>query len=82
MAHIHCHRSGDSAEMILIGYDGIALPRMVFLHQPSLFQFLECLENNLLPRGCLEPPLWYIKAQTTKVCSTVCLSVCLSFLGS
>ena len=67
VAHIHCHRSDDSAKMILIGYDGIAYPRLIFSHQPSLFQFLECLENNLLPRGSLEPPLWYIKAQTTKV---------------
>ena len=59
---------GRSAEMILIGYDGIAFPPILFPHQPSLFMFLECLENSLLPQGCLEPPLWYIKTHATKVC--------------
>ena len=52
--------------MILIGYDGIAHPPLLFPHQPSLFMFLECLENSLLPKGCLEPPLWYLK-QASKV---------------
>ena len=60
--------AGKSAEMILIGYDGIAFPPILFPHQPSLFMFLECLENSLLPQGCLEPPLWYIKTHATKVC--------------
>lgn len=59
--------AGRSAEMILIGYDGIAFPPILFPHQPSLFMFLECLENSLLPQGCLEPPLWYIKTHATKV---------------
>lgn len=58
---------GKSAEMILIGYDGIAFSPILFPHQPSLFMFLECLENSLLPQGCLEPPLWYIKTHATKV---------------
>jgi len=67
VAHIHCHRTpGQSARMSLIGYDGIAYPSIIFSHHPSLFHFLECLENSLLPQGCLEPPLWYIKEQTTK----------------
>ena len=59
--------TGQSAELILIGYDGIALPPLLFPHQPSFFLFLECLENSLLPQGCLEPPLWYIKDKTSKV---------------
>ena len=57
--------------MILIGYDGIAFPPILFPHQPSLFMFLECLENSLLPQGCLEPPLWYIKTHATKVCMSI-----------
>ena len=65
------HQSpGSSAELILIGYDGIAHPPIVFTHQPSLFLFLECLENSLLPRGSLEPPLWYLKTQGRKVSQT------------
>ena len=68
-AHVHTHiHTGCSAEMILIGYDGIGLPPLLFPHQPSLFLFLECLENSLLPKGCLEPPLWYLKTKTNKVC--------------
>lgn len=59
--------AGQSAELILIGYDGIAHPPLLFPHQPSFFMFLECLENSLLPQGCLEPPLWYIKDKTNKV---------------
>lgn len=67
VAHLHCHKTpGSSAELILIGYDGIAHPPIVFTHQPSLFLFLECLENSLLPRGSLEPPLWYLKTQGRK----------------
>ena len=54
---------GRTAEMTLIGFDGIAYPSIVFSHHPSLFHFLEHLENSLLPQGCLLPPLWYIKAQ-------------------
>ena len=51
----------------MVGYDGIAHPPLLFPHQPSFFLFLECLENSLLPQGCLEPPLWYIKDKTSKV---------------
>ncbi|KAL5477266.1 hypothetical protein EMCRGX_G024036 [Ephydatia muelleri] len=57
VAHLHCHcSSGQPAHLILIGYDGIAHPTIMFYHQPSMFSFLECLENTLLPQGCLEPP--------------------------
>eukprot|EP00731_Ephydatia_muelleri_P022689 Em0015g272a len=67
VAHLHCHcSSGQPAHLILIGYDGIAHPTIMFYHQPSMFSFLECLENTLLPQGCLEPPLWYLKEQHLK----------------
>lgn len=76
-AHTQSPHPGRSAEMILIGYDGIAFPPILFPHQPSLFMFLECLENSLLPQGCLEPPLWYIKTHATKVGRAPCVRAAL-----
>ena len=49
--------------MILVGYDGIATPPLIFHHQSSLLALLECIDTGLLPQGCLEPPLWFLKNQ-------------------
>ena len=51
------------AKLILIGYNGIAYPPLHFPQPSSLIHFLEALENGLNPRGCLEPPLWFLKQQ-------------------
>jgi len=45
----------------MIGYDGIAKCTAVFPQHMSLVTFLECLENGLMPKGCLQPPLFYLK---------------------
>jgi hypothetical protein len=64
VAHIHCHRTKDNQYyMILVGYDGIAIAPLIFHHQSSLLAFLECVDSGLLPQGCLEPPVWFLKNQ-------------------
>lgn len=76
VAHLHCHRSTEeedegqedkgafpAAKLILIGYNGIAYPPLLFPQPSSLVHFLEALENGLHPQGCLEPPLWFLKQQ-------------------
>ena len=50
-----------SAQLLMIGYDGIAKCTAVFQQHMSLVTFLECLENGLMPKGCLQPPLFYLK---------------------
>ena len=51
----------DMAQLLLIGYDGIAKCTVVFQQHISGVTFLECLENGLMPKGCLQPPLFYLK---------------------
>lgn len=63
VAHAHCHQGAghNESEIILIGYNGIAYPMLSFPQPSSLIHFLEAMENGLHPRGCLEPPLWFLR---------------------
>lgn len=44
--------------LVLVSQDGIQRPPLHFPQGGHLLSFLSCLENGLLPRGQLEPPLW------------------------
>ncbi|XP_041437772.1 small G protein signaling modulator 2 isoform X1 [Xenopus laevis] len=56
---IHCHQQPDSrGTLVLVSQDGIQRPPLHFPPGGHLLAFLSCLENGLLPRGQLEPPLW------------------------
>ncbi|XP_066551918.1 small G protein signaling modulator 2 [Amia ocellicauda] len=56
---IHCHQRPDCGGiLVLVSQDGIQRPPLHFPPGGHLLAFLSCLENGLLPRGQLEPPLW------------------------
>ncbi|KAM7069484.1 small G protein signaling modulator 2 isoform 2-T2 [Molossus nigricans] len=55
---IHCHQQKNSGTLVLVSQDGIQKPPLHFPQGGHLLSFLSCLENGLLPRGQLEPPLW------------------------
>ncbi|XP_063060902.1 small G protein signaling modulator 2 isoform X2 [Engraulis encrasicolus] len=56
---IHCHQRPDcGGTLVLVSQDGIQRPPLHFPPGGHLLAFLSCLENGLLPRGQLEPPLW------------------------
>ncbi|KAM4795704.1 small G protein signaling modulator 2 [Rhinophrynus dorsalis] len=56
---IHCHQQPESRGiLVLVSQDGIQRPPLHFPPGGHLLAFLSCLENGLLPRGQLEPPLW------------------------
>uniref|UniRef100_A0A8C4LM93 Small G protein signaling modulator 2 n=1 Tax=Equus asinus asinus TaxID=83772 RepID=A0A8C4LM93_EQUAS len=55
---IHCHQQSDGGTLVLVSQDGIQRPPLHFPQGGHLLSFLSCLENGLLPRGQLEPPLW------------------------
>uniref|UniRef100_A0A670KI62 Small G protein signaling modulator 2 n=1 Tax=Podarcis muralis TaxID=64176 RepID=A0A670KI62_PODMU len=55
---IHCHQQQRGATLVLVSQDGIQRPPLHFPPGGHLLAFLSCLENGLLPRGQLEPPLW------------------------
>ncbi|XP_077775960.1 small G protein signaling modulator 2 isoform X3 [Podarcis muralis] len=56
---IHCHQQPErGATLVLVSQDGIQRPPLHFPPGGHLLAFLSCLENGLLPRGQLEPPLW------------------------
>ncbi|XP_055513552.1 small G protein signaling modulator 2-like isoform X3 [Leucoraja erinacea] len=56
---IHCHQQPDSGDtLVLVSQDGIQRPPLHFPQGGHLLAFLSCLENGLLPRGQLDPPLW------------------------
>ncbi|XP_024592988.1 small G protein signaling modulator 2 isoform X4 [Neophocaena asiaeorientalis asiaeorientalis] len=55
---IHCHQQKDGGTLVLVSQDGIQRPPLHFPQGGHLLSFLSCLENGLLPRGQLEPPLW------------------------
>ncbi|XP_058856601.1 small G protein signaling modulator 2-like isoform X2 [Acipenser ruthenus] len=56
---IHCHQRPDcGGTLVLVSQDGIQRPPLHFPEGGHLLAFLSCLENGLLPRGQLEPPLW------------------------
>ena len=44
--------------LVLVGQDGVQYPPIHFPKGGHLLAFLTCLENGLLPRGQLDPPLW------------------------
>ncbi|XP_030041588.1 small G protein signaling modulator 2 isoform X2 [Microcaecilia unicolor] len=55
---IHCHQQHAGGTLVLVSQDGIQRPPLHFPQGGHLLAFLSCLENGLLPRGQLEPPLW------------------------
>ncbi|XP_046758671.1 small G protein signaling modulator 2 isoform X18 [Gallus gallus] len=56
---IHCHQQRESRwTLVLVSQDGTQKPPLHFPQGGHLLAFLSCLENGLLPRGQLEPPLW------------------------
>ncbi|XP_039418604.1 small G protein signaling modulator 2 isoform X6 [Corvus cornix cornix] len=56
---IHCHQQPESRwTLVLVSQDGTQRPPLHFPQGGHLLAFLSCLENGLLPRGQLEPPLW------------------------
>ncbi|XP_069083131.1 small G protein signaling modulator 2 isoform X2 [Pleurodeles waltl] len=56
---IHCHQKPEhGGTLVLVSQDGIQRPPLHFPPGGHLLAFLSCLENGLLPRGQLEPPLW------------------------
>ncbi|KYO32137.1 hypothetical protein Y1Q_0007138 [Alligator mississippiensis] len=55
---IHCHQQQSGGTLVLVSQDGIQRPPLHFPQGGHLLAFLSCLENGLLPRGQLEPPLW------------------------
>ncbi|KAJ6657901.1 hypothetical protein lerEdw1_001821 [Lerista edwardsae] len=56
---IHCHQQPEQGgTLVLVSQDGIQRPPLHFPPGGHLLAFLSCLENGLLPRGQLEPPLW------------------------
>uniref|UniRef100_A0ACB8ECD4 Small G protein signaling modulator 2 n=1 Tax=Sphaerodactylus townsendi TaxID=933632 RepID=A0ACB8ECD4_9SAUR len=56
---IHCHQQPERGGiLVLVSQDGIQRPPLHFPPGGHLLAFLSCLENGLLPRGQLEPPLW------------------------
>lgn len=46
---------------MIVNYDGIAIATITFQHYSSVISFLECLESGLLPKGCLQPPLFFLR---------------------
>ncbi|KAG8122718.1 hypothetical protein E2320_018218 [Naja naja] len=62
---IHCHQQPDQGgTLVLVSQDGIQRPPLHFPPGGHLLAFLSCLENGLLPRGQLEPPLWSQQGKT------------------
>ncbi|XP_074968839.1 small G protein signaling modulator 2 isoform X20 [Phalacrocorax aristotelis] len=55
---IHCHQQQNRWTLVLVSQDGTQRPPLHFPQGGHLLAFLSCLENGLLPRGQLEPPLW------------------------
>ncbi|XP_072018949.1 small G protein signaling modulator 2-like [Amphiura filiformis] len=59
VVYLHCHQQPDSGgTLVLVGQDGVQHPPIHFPKGGHLLAFLTCLENGLLPRGQLDPPLW------------------------
>lgn len=56
LTRVHPTESGGT--LVLVSQDGIQRPPLHFPQGGHLLSFLSCLENGLLPRGQLEPPLW------------------------
>ncbi|XP_078277209.1 small G protein signaling modulator 1 [Rhinoraja longicauda] len=59
IVYLHCHQQIDSGgTVVLVSQDGIQRPPLRFPNGGHLLAFLSCMENGLLPRGQLDPPLW------------------------
>lgn len=59
IVYLHCHQQPDcGGTLVLVGQDGVQYPPIHFPCGGHLLAFLTCLENGLLPRGLLDPPLW------------------------
>ncbi|XP_071945784.1 small G protein signaling modulator 1-like isoform X2 [Antedon mediterranea] len=59
IVYLHCHQQPDcGGTLVLVGQDGVQFPPIHFPKGGHLLAFLSCLENGLLPRGQLDPPLW------------------------
>uniref|UniRef100_A0A2K5D1V4 Small G protein signaling modulator 2 n=1 Tax=Aotus nancymaae TaxID=37293 RepID=A0A2K5D1V4_AOTNA len=63
---IHCHQQKSGGTLVLVSQDGIQRPPLHFPQGGHLLSFLSCLENGLLPRGQLEPPLWTQQGKVTR----------------
>jgi len=50
--------ASSGGTVVLVGQDGVQRPPIHFPKGGHLLAFLSCLENGLLPRGQLDPPLW------------------------
>ena len=46
---------------MIVNFDGIAIATITFQHYSTVVSFLECLESGLLPKGCLQPPLFFLR---------------------
>ena len=46
---------------MMVNFDGVAIATIIFQYHSTILSFLECLESGLLPKGCLQPPLFYLK---------------------
>lgn len=59
LTHVHSTSPPENrGTLVLVSQDGIQKPPLHFPQGGHLLSFLSCLENGLLPRGQLEPPLW------------------------
>ncbi|CAN0329873.1 unnamed protein product, partial [Lampetra fluviatilis] len=59
IVYLHCHQQPDNGgTVVLVSQDGVQRPPLHFPQGGHLLAFLSCMENGLLPRGQLDPPLW------------------------
>lgn len=59
VVYVHCHQDSETGgTIILVGQDGVQRPPIHFPKGGHMLAFLSCIENGLLPRGRLDPPLW------------------------
>ena len=54
-------RIGDRAQLVMVNSDGIAVTIIIFKNHYTIVSFLEHLESGLLPEGCLQPPLFFLR---------------------
>ncbi|XP_036196938.1 small G protein signaling modulator 2 isoform X10 [Myotis myotis] len=73
---IHCHQQKNGGTLVLVSQDGIQKPPLHFPQGGHLLSFLSCLENGLLPRGQLEPPLWTQQGKVRRACEALGEGMC------
>lgn len=66
----------NSGTLVLVSQDGIQKPPLHFPQGGHLLSFLSCLENGLLPRGQLEPPLWTQQGKVRRAWEALGEGVC------